>query len=250
MDMKLSRTRSNETRGVLGQPAPTVKLFSVKLRLSLVVVRTWAPVCALMVGSSHLSASVQRLGQPEAFGMSYIAIRTPAWKIIVPLALLFLIFVVDLPQSVAQDGNHNAAAPTVLIEKNGLDPTGNPIDRLLYVFGQCSKIIRQYYGRCTTEEELSLLVDTLPHDARGLSEALTALGARCDAEKKQKIPVDCLYQKKVQIVGWVYGESKPRNIIYQNYAIHITATFVHGIMHHHVELNNPSELDNPSDKAK
>ena len=182
--------------------------------------------------------------------MLYIATKTPAWKIIAPLALLFLIFVVDLPQSVAQDGNHNAAAPTVLIEENGLDPTANPIDRLLYVYGPCDLIIRQYYGRCKTEEELSLLVDTLPHDARGLSEALTALGARCNAEKKQKIPVDCVYQKRVQIAGWVYGESKPRNIIYQNYAIHITATFNHGIIRHHVELSNTSELNKTSEKGK
>jgi hypothetical protein len=161
-------------------------------------------------------------------------------KIVIPFALPFLMFVIGMAQAVAQDGNHNTAVPTVFMQENGLDPAGNPIDRLLSIYGPCSKILRQYTGRCKTEDELSRLVDTLPHDARGLSEALTALGARCSAQEKQQIQVDCVIQKKVQHVGWVYGQSEPVAITNENFAIHIIVEFDQGIMRHQVEVKNTS----------
>jgi hypothetical protein len=140
------------------------------------------------------------------------------------LAVCFIMFAIEPTRAVAQ--------PTIFFEKHGLDPAGNPIDRLLYIFGSgCVMFVRERTGNpCRIEKELSLFIHTLPHDAHSFSHALIALGATCDAESTQSIPVICVYQRRVQTAALVAGDPDPRAIAYDDFTIRVTAKLQDGVL--------------------
>jgi len=54
-----------------------------------------------------------------------------------------------------------------------------------------------------------------------MTEALTALGATCAGNLEK--PIDCVYRKRTRTSGWITGEPKPRWIMDDIFAFHITA---------------------------
>ena len=191
--------------------------------------------CAQCGGAS----SAHRRGTKCLCNMAEFYRNSATWvplrSIAVLLALFFIMSVMEPMRSVAQ--------PTVFFEKHGLDPTGNPIDRLLDVFGSgCVMFVRERTGRpCRVEKELSSFIDTLPHDARGLSEALIALGATCGTDSTQLIPADCVYEKRVQTAYWIVGESTPRGVTRDTFTVHIITVLDDGIWRSRIEFNRTSD---------
>jgi hypothetical protein len=156
--------------------------------------------------------------------------------------LLMLLTMLEPMSAVAQPAVF-FEKPTLFFEERGLDPRRNPIDRLLHIYGQtCIMVVRERTGQsCSVENELSAFVDTLPHDAPGLSDALTALGATCKTKGTQTNSVDCVYQKRVLTNAWVSGESEPRVVTYDDFTIRVTAKLEDGVWRPRIAFDRTSE---------
>src|SRR5215813_10781120 len=61
------------------------------------------------------------------------------------------------------------------------------------------------------------------------------------ASLTRPIPVDCIYQKRVEVVGFVFGDSIPRGIVYDSFMIHITAILDNDILRPRIEFDRTSE---------
>jgi len=74
---------------------------------------------------------------------------------------------------------------------------------------------------CPVEREVAVLVNSLPHNRREITEALTALGATCDRDSAKAI--DCIYNKRTRSFYWVIGEPTPRATRDDTFLFNITA---------------------------
>lgn len=118
----------------------------------------------------------------------------------------FLFVVAGFSQSFAQAPSDMGSYSGPYFQIRGLDTSGNPIDKLIYRFGfLCLDELRIYDdGKPRrVERELAAFVNSLPHNRKDVTEALTALGATCiDSSEK---PIDCLYRKRARTFGWITG---------------------------------------------
>jgi hypothetical protein len=141
---------------------------------------------------------------------------------VVTLLLSWVLFVSVIPQSFGQALDAGSVSG-VYFQIRGLDVSGNPIDKLINRFGfTCLDDLRQFSGDlCRVEREVAAFVNSLPHNRREMTEALTALGATCAGSPEK--PIDCVYRKRVRTLGWITGEPSPRWIAEDVFVFQITA---------------------------
>jgi hypothetical protein len=84
----------------------------------------------------------------------------------------------------------------------------------------CGPEPRYFNEPCRVENELAAFVNSLPHNHKELTEALTALGATCAGDLEK--PIDCVYRKRTRTSGWITGEPTPRWIMDDIFAFRIT----------------------------
>jgi hypothetical protein len=142
---------------------------------------------------------------------------------VVTVLLTWLLFVSVIPQSFGQAQLDAGSVSGVYFQIRGLDVSGNPIDKLINRFGfNCLDDLRQFSGGlCRVEREVAAFVNSLPHNRREMTEALTALGATCAGSPEK--PIDCVYRKRVRTLGWITGEPSPRWIAEDVFVFQITA---------------------------
>jgi hypothetical protein len=132
---------------------------------------------------------------------------------VVTLLLTWLLFVSGIPQSFGQALDAGSVSG-VYFQIRGLDVSGNPIDKLINRFGySCLPEPREYRDGqpCRVEREVAAFVNSLPHNRKEMTEALTALGATCAGSPEK--PIDCVYRKRARNLGWITGEPSPRAIM-------------------------------------
>jgi hypothetical protein len=141
---------------------------------------------------------------------------------LVTILLSHVLLAAGLSQSLAQAQLDAGSIDGVYFQIRGLDVSGNPIDKLISRFGFTCVPELRYLGRpCRVEKEVAAFVNSLPHNRKEMTEALTTLGATCVRDSARA--VDCIYRKRTRNFGWITGEPTPRTIMDDIFLFHVTA---------------------------
>jgi hypothetical protein len=169
--------------------------------------------------------------------------RTPSALLVTILLGHFLFVVVGFSQSFAQAPLDTGLYSGPYFQIQGLDTTGNPIDALISRLGfSCTTKDRYFNEPCPVERRVAAYVNSLPHNRKEMTEALTALGATCDRDSTRAI--DCIYRKRTRNFSWMTGEPTPRVIMDDTFVFHIT------VEHDNEPFEAKAELERTSERIQ